>query len=96
MTRKFSVAKFGGTSVRDVSSIQKCITILNKNKDIKIVVFLFQFLPIELMTKHNIYFYISYENIVIGFCLRSTSTPLRANLYKRCPSIFLALNIGGV
>ncbi|QIV95428.1 aspartate kinase [Allofrancisella inopinata] len=38
MTKQFSVAKFGGTSVGNVSAIQKCIEIVNSNKNIKIIV----------------------------------------------------------
>ncbi|AJC48490.1 aspartate kinase [Allofrancisella guangzhouensis] len=38
MTKQFSVAKFGGTSVGSVLAIQKCIEIINNNKNIKIIV----------------------------------------------------------
>ncbi|QIV93945.1 aspartate kinase [Allofrancisella frigidaquae] len=38
MTKRFSVAKFGGTSVGSVSAIQKCIEIINNNKNIKIII----------------------------------------------------------
>jgi aspartate kinase len=38
MRKDIGVAKFGGTSVADIFAIQKCINIVKKNNDIKIVV----------------------------------------------------------